>query len=100
MDKYRIRRAIIEAVQSLEPGLCELEDVAQYPLLRMAAQTPDKLLAEVTGLVQHGYLRDGRPGREPLLGLTAKGRDQLLQDTDLDEYIWGGMASKFKAQGT
>ena len=96
MDKYRIRRAILEAVEAMEPGLAELDDIAMYPLLNMSGTQPEKIVDEVRALVDHGYLNDARPGRAPLLRLTPEGRDQIHQETDLAEFIWGEMASKFK----
>jgi hypothetical protein len=97
MDKYRLRRAILSAIEANEPGLCDLATVATYPLLKMGGITAEKIATECQALAQHGYLADLRPGRDPLLRLTAEGRDQLNQETDLDEYIWGEMASKFKS---
>lgn len=95
MDKHRIRRAILAAVEASEPGLSTADDVAAHPLLKMAAVPQATLMTELMGLVGHGYLLNTRPGREPLLRLTATGRDQLNQETDLDEYVWDTMASKF-----
>jgi len=97
MDKYRLRRLILDAVAAAEPGLATLDDIAAFPLLRMRAVQPERLLPEIDGLTDHGYLADLRPGRDPLLRITAKGRDQANQDSDLDEFIWGEMASRFKA---
>lgn len=99
MDKYRIRRAILSAVEASEPGLSTLDDISTYPILRMSGSGPDAVFAEVRGLVDHGFLADRRPGRDPLLCLTAAGRDQLGQETDLDEFVWGEMASKFSRPG-
>jgi hypothetical protein len=98
MDKYRLRRAIVEAVEAQEPGLASADDVAAYPLLRMGSIDADTLMDAIRGLVEHGYVSDVRPGREPLLRMTGKGRDQIRQDADLDEYIWGEMASQFHKQ--
>ena len=95
MDKHRIRRAILSAVESSEPGLATADDVAAYPLIRMGKVGDDKLMTEITGLVDHAFMANAKPGREPLLRLTATGRDQLHQEADLDEYIWDTMASKF-----
>ena len=97
MDKHHIRRAILTAVEDSAPGLATPDDIAAYPLLKMAAITQATLMTELMGLVGHGYLLNTRPGREPLLRLTAIGRDQLNQETDLDEYVWDTMASKFNA---
>lgn len=96
MDKYRIRRAILDAVEAQEPGLTTMEELAQYPVIRMLAVDGQEMLREVNGLVEHEYLSNARPGREPLLRLTAKGRDQIRQETDLDEYVWGELASRFQ----
>lgn len=95
MDKYRLRRAILSAVEASEPGLATAEDVAAYPLIRMGAVPLDKIMAEISGLVDHGYIVNAKPGREPLLRLSGTGRDQLNQEADLDEYVWDSMASKF-----
>ena len=100
MDKYRLRVSILDAVESLEPGKCTLDEISIHTRiagqLRSKSLTPEGLAKEVTGLVERGYLTDVRPGREPLVGLTAKGRGQLKQEEDLDEYIWGEQASKFQ----
>ena len=99
MDNYLIRRAILDGVESLEPGLCTIDDIAAHPhvdaALRSGSLTREKLFAEVQGLVERGYLSDGRPGREPLIGLTAKGRGQIDREEDLDEYVWNTQATRF-----
>jgi hypothetical protein len=95
MDKHRIRRAILEAVEAQEPGLAKVDDIAAFPLIAMAHVPPEALMDAIGGLVEHGFLDDARPGRAPLLRMTAAGRDQMRQESDLDEYVWGEMASKF-----
>jgi len=100
VDKYRLRRAILDAVMVQEPGLATLERIEAYPLLRMGGEiTLRQIPDEVKVLVEHGFLLNCRPGREPLLRLTSKGRDQMDQEADLDECIWGDMASKFHCGG-
>jgi len=100
MDKYRTRLAILDAVESLEPGVCTLDEIALHTRIdgqiRCGALDKAGLYKEVMALVERGYLSDGRPGREPLIGLTPKGRGQVHREEDLDEYIWGTMASKFQ----
>ena len=98
MDKHQIRRQIMEGIECFEPAPAEMSDMVTYPYLKgyVAGAGVEKLLADIQGMIEHGYVENLRPGREPLLRLTAKGRDQLRQEADLEEYIWGGMASRFQ----
>jgi len=83
----------------MEPAPCELAEINALPNLRLALDrgllTQENIVEEIQGLIEHGYISDLRPGRAPLLRLTARGRDQAKRDSDLDEYIWGQYASKF-----
>ncbi len=98
MDKYQVRRQILEGIECFEPAPAEMSDLVTYPYLKgyVAGAGVEKLLDEVKGLCMNGYVEDLRPGREPLLRVTSKGRNQLRQEADLEEYIWGGMASRFQ----
>jgi len=92
MDKHRLRRAILDAVQDMEPGPTTVDDLQAFPLLAMAAVQREAILAACTGLVEHGFLRNMRPTREPLYRLEAAGRDQINRDAELSEYVWGELA--------
>jgi len=95
MDKHATRRMIMAAIDALDPAAASLADIAAHPRLRMAGIERGQICAGLAGLGAHGYAADLRPGREPLARLTAAGADQLNQETDLDEYVWGELASKF-----
>lgn len=92
MDKYRIRRTILDATQEMEPAPTTLDVLARYPLFQMAGIKSEQLLEHCTGLVDHGYLRNLHPTRKPVYRLTPAGRDQVTRDAELDEYVWGDMA--------
>ena len=96
MDNYHIRQQLLSAALKHEPGLLSLNAATMLPFFRLAATKPETLAAELRGLAAHGYLVDQRPGREPLYLLTAKGRDQINQESDLHEYVWGEFASRFQ----
>ena len=92
MDKHRIRRAILSAVKAAEPGAATLAEIAAYPLLAMAGVAQERVADEARGLIAHEYLADLAPTRAPVVRLTASGRDQINQETRLEEYIWGELA--------
>ena len=92
MDKHRLRRAILAAVKASEPGAATLADIAAYPPIGMAGIERDRLVDELRGLADHWYLVDLAPTRAPVVRLSAKGRDQINQETRLEEYIWGELA--------
>jgi len=92
MDKYRLRRAILDAALDLEPAPVTVDDLERYPLLRMAAVPRQTVAAEAANLADHGYLRNLRPTREPAYRLTPQGRDQITQDAELQEFVWGEIA--------
>jgi hypothetical protein len=96
MDKHVIRQNLLRAALAMEPGLMSHDAAMHVPLFRMAAIQPDLLADELRGLASHAYLRDVRPGREPLYKLTDMGRDQINQESDLHEYVWGEFASRFQ----
>ena len=96
MDKYTLRRTILDAVRDCEPTAARFADLAECPKISMNPAIGPALLAqECTGLVAAGYLADLCPGRAPLYRITLKGRLQADRETDLDEYIWGEYASRF-----
>jgi len=95
MNKYTLRRTLIEAVRQSEPAAATVDDVMTYPMIEMGAVRRDEVTAELAGLVAHDYLRDLCPGRAPLYRVSPQGRDQVDRETDLEEYIWGEFASKF-----
>ncbi len=92
MDKYCLRRAILDAVREMEPAPAELETLARYPLFVMGGIKSGELLDQCSGLADHGFLKNLRPTREPVYRLTPAGRDQVTRDAELAEYIWGDMA--------
>lgn len=100
MDKYRLRRAILDAVQAMEPAPSTVDEVATFPLLQSGAVARDDVQREIAGLINHAYLEDLRPGRTPLLRLTPAGADQINRESDLAEYIWGELASRFARGGS
>jgi len=95
MDKYHLRRQILAALLDSEPAASTIEDLMCWPPIEMSDEPRTDVAGEVRGLLSHGYVRDFRPGRKPLLRIATKGRDQINQEADLDEYVWGEYASKF-----
>lgn len=92
MDKYRLRRAILDALKDLEPGACSLDELALFPTLAQAGATREAVLDEARGLEAHAFITDLSPTRAPVWRLTAAGRDQITQDARLDRYVWGTLA--------
>jgi len=101
MDKYTVRRMILDVVIDCEPACAELSDILAHPTISRALETgvltQDQVIEGLKGLTEHGFLKDFRPGRAPLIRITAAGRDQIKRECDLQEYIWGEHASKFQA---
>jgi len=97
MDKYHKRRLILKALATVHPGPVQLDFIAEHPSLEMAGVTLDEIRTELQGLVAHGFVKNARPGRAPLLQITAAGLDQIRRDADPLEYVWGEHASKFQA---
>lgn len=95
MDKYVMRRQILEAVRQCEPAAAEVSDIESFPPIEMASIAGEELRRETRSLVERGYLKDLRPGRAPLLRLTPAGRGQVDREDDLHEYVWGQYASRF-----
>lgn len=94
--QYVIRRLILQAVLDCEPAPAAPSDVAGAPAIEMSALDPATIMEELRGLVAFGYVADLRPGRTPLFRLTPAGRTQIKREGDLDEYVWGEMASRFQ----
>lgn len=92
MDKYHLRRAVLDALLAAEPAPLTVDELCGYPPLQMSATPRETLVAELRGLVDHGYVRDLRPGREPLFRIAADGRDQARREVALAEYVWGEWA--------
>lgn len=93
MDKHILRQTILRIMKDrIHPGAARLELIARIPDLVIRSIERELLLEILQGLVDHGYLANLRPGREPSYKLTAAGIDQIDQETDLDEYIWGDIA--------
>lgn len=96
MDKYHLRRAILDALMAAEPAAAAPSDVLSYPPIEMAAVPQAQVMDELRGLVERDYARNLKPGRDPLFRITAVGRGQINKDDDLQEYVWGEWASKFQ----
>jgi hypothetical protein len=92
MDKCHIRRAILQALKELHPAPADYAELCAYPRLKQAGLPFAEVADAATGLCEHGYIENLRPGRAPLFRITADGRDQIDQETDLSEYIWGSLA--------
>lgn len=99
MDKYTIRRQVLEALSDAAPAAADTADVCDWPEIAMRLErelvSREDVIGALDGLAERGYIENLRPGRAPLWRIAAKGRDQIDRETDLDEYIWGQMASKF-----
>ena len=93
MNKYSIRRQILQAVIECEPAPALVADIASFPPLDMnpAADTAS-IASEAAALAERGYLQNLRPTREPLYRITASGRGQLSLDDERAEFIWGEFA--------
>lgn len=92
MDRYHIRRAILQALKELHPSAADYAELCNYPRIKQAGLLFADVAEAATGLIEHGYAENLRPGRAPLLRLTAAGRDQIDQETKLSEFIWGSLA--------
>jgi hypothetical protein len=92
MDRHRIRRSILQALKELHPSAADYAELLAYPRIKQAGLLFADVAEAATGLIEHGYVENLRPGRTPLLRLTAAGRDQIDQETTLAEYVWGSLA--------
>ena len=99
MDKYHIRRAILDALLDLDPAPAGIDDLAGFPRIEMAGIVRAELMCELRGLIAHGYVEDLRPGRAPLARITARGRDQIGREAAPEEYVWGRVAGEFTGGG-
>ncbi len=89
---HTVRLAILTAlheVEALGPRPMTVQDLEQSLTIRTSGVTLSEIRRELPGLVDHGYIRDLTPTRGRLVRLTAKGRDQVTRDAELDEYIYG-----------
>ena len=100
MDKYLLRRQVLDALSDALPAAVETTDVCEWPeiMARLEREMIDRptVIAALDGLAERGYIENLRPGRTPLWRLTAKGRGQTDREDDLEEYVWGSQASKFQ----
>lgn len=96
MDKYHLRRAILEALIANEPGVASPSDVLAYAPIEMSGVSLGDVMDELRGLVERQYVRNLKPGRSPLFRITGAGRGQIKKEDDLHEYVWGEWASKFQ----
>lgn len=88
--KHEIRLAILDALhRARRPlGLDELEEQGR---MAQTGVSRTELMAEVPGLIGHGYMVNhlGQSARGYLLGITPRGRDQVTMDAPLEEYVRG-----------
>ncbi len=97
MDKHLLRRALLEIAKYFGPEApVTIGTFFNMPELRCKAVTREQIIEEAANLALHGYMKNVRPGREPLYVITGKGSDQIDLEADLDEFIWDERASKFK----
>ncbi|MBT4815287.1 MAG: hypothetical protein HON70_06290 [Lentisphaerae bacterium] len=96
MDKYHTRQAILKALIDAEPAPLTVSDICSHGLFEMDETPRETVRSELTGLVERGYVRNMRPGRNPLCRITATGRGQIKKEDDLEEFVWGEWASKFQ----
>jgi hypothetical protein len=95
MDKYHIRRMILEELVVMAPVPLTYDDVCGLPQLASHHIKPDAVASELQGLAEKGYVADLRPGRGGLYRSTAAGREQVNREAELDEFVWGDLASRF-----
>ncbi len=96
MDKYHVRRQILDALVFFEPAAAPPSDILAYPPIEMSAISADRIMPELTALAERGYIKNLRPGRDPLFRITVVGRGQINREDELQEFIWGEFASKFQ----
>lgn len=96
MDKHIRRRTLLSMARDQRPALLDVDTAVMHPSMTMAAIPRLEIAEALAGLAEHGYLRNMRPGRTPLYRITAAGLDQIHQEADLDEYVWGEHASQFQ----
>jgi len=97
MDHYRLRQRILEAAKFYgRKTPSSVNDLMRNPYIQPLSIPRETIIDEADNLVAHEYLKNCRPGREPLYIITAKGIDQIDLETDKDEFVWGEMASKFQ----
>lgn len=93
--KYRIRRAILRALFDAARPLT-FADLLEDGNLTAVNALENEVQTELTGLCEHEYCCNLRPGRTGLYKINHEGLDQIRKDADLQEYIWGIEASKFQ----
>ncbi len=94
MDKHKLRQRILSATKYYGTETpVSIADLAAFPQIKPLSIPREEIVEECAGLAMHEYLRNCRPGREPLYLLTAKGLDQINQETTRDEFVWGELAS-------
>lgn len=97
MDKYKLRQLILSAAQYYgKKTPSTVNDLVGNPYIMPRGLPRETIIDEADNLVAHDYLKNCRPGRDPLYIITDKGIDQIDQETDRDEFIWGEQASKFQ----
>lgn len=89
-DTHCLRLAILAALHARGRRPLTLGDLATA--LRPDGFALAEIRAELPGLIDHGYCENLMPGRDTLLRLTARGRDQVTLDARPDEYIRGAEA--------
>jgi biotin operon repressor len=90
--KHDVRLAILAALQQRRTVPQTLDALAGCLLMAEAGVSRAEIMDELAGLLGHGYVVNHIPGRGYLLGLTARGMDQVTRDAALDEYIHGDAA--------
>jgi len=97
MDKYRLRQRILSAAEYYgKKTPFSVKDLVINPYIQPLGLPRETVIDEADNLTAHDYLKNCRPGREPLYIITEKGIDQIDAETDRDEFVWGEQASKFQ----
>lgn len=91
--KHDIRLAVLAALEPI-PFPVALDRLASDLRIQAAGVSRAEILAELPGLIGHGYVADALARQAPLnaLRITVAGRDQVRRDAPMDPYVYGEIA--------
>ena len=86
---YQIRQIILQATAESDPAPMSLDIIVNHPALGVIQPTRAEINTEITALRKHGYLKACEGSNLEYFAITAAGTDQINQETDRDQFIWG-----------